>query len=480
MKTTRVQTPTSCVRFGAGRRDITPPVGIYARIWGAAREDRATGVHCPLLAEALIFESVDASQRAVRIQLDCVGLADPHHDRMIHAAAKAADVDDSQVSVTYSHTHSSGAIFANRISFPGGDLIPAYWDTIEQGIREATAEGIAALEPATISYSRAACDMARNRDTLDEQYDGYVCGFNPDDESQRDVTVARVTSATGGIRHSIVHYGCHPTTLAWKNTLLSPDFVGALRETVEQVTGAPCTYFQAPSADLAPRHGYVGDAAVADSNGRQVAYAALSALESLGPAQHDFVYQGPVVSGATLADWAYEPFAPERRSAVECFATSMFDVDLVVRDLPAPAALKEQVETYEEQSESARRAGDDIAARDARALAERARRWLGLLEDFGSGDTYTCRYRILRLGDAVFVSVPGEPYSVLQTELQARFPDTVVMVSPHSSNLQVAYLLPRDRYGLGLYQEEPSPLAPGCLELLIEDVGQRLEQMLAS
>jgi len=82
------------------------------------------------------------------------------------------------------------------------------------------------------------------------------------------------------------------------------------------------------------------------------------------------------------------------------------------------------------------------------------------------------------LGDAVFVSVPGEPYSVLQAELQARFPYIVVMVSPHSSNLQVAYLLPRDRYGLGLYQEKPSPLAPGCLEVLIEDVGQRLEQVL--
>jgi hypothetical protein len=34
----------------------------------------------------------------------------------------------------------------------------------------------------------------------------------------------------------------------------------------------------------------------------------------------------------------------------------------------------------------------------------------------------------------------------------------------------VAYLLPRDRYGRGLYQEEPSILAPGCLEELADAI----------
>ena len=35
---------------------------------------------------------------------------------------------------------------------------------------------------------------------------------------------------------TIVNYACHPTTLAWQNTLVSPDYVGALREVVEHST----------------------------------------------------------------------------------------------------------------------------------------------------------------------------------------------------------------------------------------------------
>ncbi len=56
--TTIVPSPTSRLRVGHARADITPPVGIYHRLWGAARHDRATGVHRPLLADVLAFATV--------------------------------------------------------------------------------------------------------------------------------------------------------------------------------------------------------------------------------------------------------------------------------------------------------------------------------------------------------------------------------------------------------------------------------------
>jgi hypothetical protein len=45
------------------------------------------------------------------------------------------------------------------------------------------------------------------------------------------------------------------------------------------------------------------------------------------------------------------------------------------------------------------------------------------------------------------------------------------------TGLQVAYLLPEDRYGKGLYQEEPSPLAQGCLEGLLEAITEQIERI---
>ena len=73
----------------------------------------------------------------------------------------------------------------------------------------------------------------------------------------------------------------------------------------------------------------------------------------------------------------------------------------------------------------------------------------------------------------------GEPYSIAQVELRRRFPAFALLFSPLSGALQVAYLLPADRYGKGLYQEEPSIMAPGCLEQLIDAIAARIEALAA-
>ena len=57
----------------------------------------------------------------------------------------------------------------------------------------------------------------------------------------------------------MVNYACHPTTLAWQNTLISPDYVGAMREVVGSRHDAPCLFLQGASGDVGPRVGFVGD-----------------------------------------------------------------------------------------------------------------------------------------------------------------------------------------------------------------------------
>src|SRR3989442_14091799 len=95
--------------------------------------------------------------------------------------------------------------------------------------------------------------------------------------------VRLATVSTSPALAGVFIYACHPTTLAWENTLLSPDYPGAMREVVEGVTGVPCVFLQGASGDLGPREGFVGDPAVADRNGRQLGYAVLAALEGMPP-----------------------------------------------------------------------------------------------------------------------------------------------------------------------------------------------------
>src|SRR5690606_22217139 len=135
-----------------------------------------------------------------------------------------------------------------------------------------------------IDYDRGTCDLERNGDYFDALDQKTECGFNPDKPADPTVVVGRVADAEKQQTIlTIVNYACHPTTLAWDNTLISPDYIGAMREVLEQAHGAPCLFIQGASGDVGPREGFVGDVEVADRNGRCLGYAALSALEDLPP-----------------------------------------------------------------------------------------------------------------------------------------------------------------------------------------------------
>src|SRR4051812_27603504 len=100
--TTCLKTPQSRCRAAIARCDITPPIGIYHRMWGAATHDRATGTHRPLLATLLWLEPVtgDRSQILLIIALDHCILDGPDIEQMQQAVAHAGNVGAQQVLIT--------------------------------------------------------------------------------------------------------------------------------------------------------------------------------------------------------------------------------------------------------------------------------------------------------------------------------------------------------------------------------------------
>ncbi len=413
----------------------------------------------------------------VRALLDLAGLVQVQHQRMVAALADGAGVASERVVLTYSHTHSSGWFVPDRMPFPGGELIEPYIETLASRLRGAAREGVAALEDATITYGTGRSDMGANRDYTDDAHGLRACGFNPDAPCDDTVVVARATAEDGRLLLTLVNYACHPTTLAWENTLISPDYPGALRETVEHTTGAPCVFAQGMCGDIGPRRGFSGATQLADRNGEQAGYAALSALSGMSPAGADLTYAGPVVSGATLGTWHDTPHDAGRAEQTERFAGGTFTVELPLKPRPDREQLRRELAEWEGRQRQFSEAENAGAARDAGAHAERARRWLARLEDLPPGDAYPLTCSAYRLGDAVWVACGGEPYSALQIELRRRCPDLTVIASPLMGDLQVAYLLTEEAYGTGRYQEEPSILAPGCLERLTDAIAARIDAL---
>ncbi|QDU20817.1 hypothetical protein [Urbifossiella limnaea] len=469
--TTRVTTPQTRCRAAFARADITPPAGIYHRMWGAALHERATGVHRPLAATALLMEAADGPARLLVLGIDHCLLDGAEADCIRAAAAAAAGIGVGRVHLALSHTHGSAWLSRSRADLPGGDLIGPYLDRVAAVCAELAADAARDLTPATIVYGLAKCDLARHRDYWDAATEQIVCGFNPAGPADDTVTLARAVSDSGVTLGTVVNYACHPTTLAWQNTLVSPDYVGAMREVVERETGAPCLFLQGASGDLGPREGYVGDPAVADRNGRRLGFAALSGLEALPPPGTVFAYTGPVVSGATLGTWAHRPQSPEEATSQASFGGAQDVVPLPYRhDLPTRPATEAELRKWRDAEATASAEENTERVREARAHAERMTRQLARLAALPAGPTYPYRVGVWSLGGAWWVFAAGELYQWFQVELRRRFPGRAVIVATICDDWQPGYVPPAAAYSHVIYQSEIAAVAAGSLETLLEAV----------
>jgi hypothetical protein len=475
-----LDTPQTRCRVGVARGDITPPVGIYHRMWGAASHDQATGVHRPLLATLLWLQSATGESAAAQlvIAIDACVMDSIEMTRLRDAVSKAVDLPASQVQIALSHTHGSGWMSRSRAHFPGGDLIGPYLESLGVKLAQLSQHAKQSMQPAAFVYGQGKCALAAHRDFFDAERKQFVCGFNPEGDADDTVQVARIDAADGRCLGTIVNYACHPTTLAWDNTAISPDYVGAMREVVEQVSGAPCVFLQGASGDLGPREGYVGDWAVADRNGRQLGYAVLSALEALPKAGTRFVYAGAVVSGAIIGTWKHQPLDAESLKAQEAWQVKGWNMELPYRhELPTLEETKAAHRHWQDEEDLARVAGDDAKARDCRALVEQKHRQITRLSSLPEGKCFPYRVQLWKLGNALWVLVPGELYQVFQITLRKRFPSTPIIVSTLTGDWQPGYLPAASSYGYGIYQDNIAAVSAGSLEVLIEAIAREINAL---
>lgn len=474
---TEFVTPQSSCQMGVARGDITPPVGIYHRMWGAATHDRATGIHRPLTATAVVFRPLDGpeTEEQVLIAVDHCLLWGREMSDLLEHLTQSTTVPRERILVVFSHTHAAGLMGRERAHLPGGDLISPYLGKLGETLATLVREARQSVRPVTLTYATGHCSLAAQRDFWDAQSRQYVCGFHPGAPADDTVLVVRATDTASRMVATFVNYACHPTTLAWENTLISPDYPGALREVVEKHANAPCLFLQGASGDLGPREGFVGDTAIADRNGRQLAYAVLEAIESMPPPATHYVYRGPIVSGATLGQWTHEPLAADAlpRRWWRCH----WSVDLPYRpDLRSREHTEQERSHWQFEEAAALSVGDAARARDCRAQIERMTRWLTRLEALPEGPVFPMPVTAWRMGDAYWIALEAEHYQHLQRSLRERFPGVPLLVMTLANGSRASYLPTKEAYGKGIYQESIAVLAAGSLERLSEEIGDAIAE----
>jgi hypothetical protein len=445
-------------RIGIARADITPPVGIYARNWGAGRQCEARSIHRPLTLTAITLGPVTGGQPLILVEADLGGWKSLHTFRSFSSRLQQEhSVEPAHLILALSHTHSAPVLMDAEDSIPGGGLHREWMRALFESALRTMRQALERQFLGTIDWDMGRCSLATNRDLPDPNPERhrFVCGYNPDGKPDDALFVGRVSDATGQIRATLVNYACHPTTLAWENEAISPDYVGAMRETIEQVTNAPALFLQGNSGDLAPRYQYVDDPAVADRHGRELGFAALATLSGMEPPGTQLSYAGAVESGAPLAVWSLEPNEPSQE--LHAMSTS---VALPIKNWPSAEELEIQ-----------RRKCTDLA------LEERLRRKLNIRRSLGNVSTFELPVHVWRIGDAVLVGSCCEAYSVLQRELRRRFPETTI-VCMNLINGSIGYLPPAELYDLDVYTVWQTPFDRGSYERLLEAMTRAIRDVL--
>jgi hypothetical protein len=445
--------------IGIARTDITPPVGVYSRNWGAATHDVAESIHRPLTLTVLTLTPLKGGTPLVLVDADLGWWKTPQTFQNFQGRLlEVLSLPSGNLIFALSHTHAGPPLMEPDDSLPGSSLLRAWMEHLFESTVATVRQAIQSQCEATLDWQQGRCGLATVRDLPDPdaEKNRIVCGYNPDGKPDDTLLVGRLTNVAGKTLATLVNYACHPTTLAWENKAISPDYPGAMRKTIEQATAAPAIFLLGMCGDLAPRYQYVEDPEIADRHGRQLGFAALATLQGMEPPGTRLTYIHTVESGAPLAIWKHKP----REISQELYAVQT-SVDLPLKDWPSAAELEQQ----------------RLACTD-RALEERLRRRRDIRRGVGDGSTYSLPIYAWRIGDAVLVGSCCEPYSILQQELRRQFPKHTI-ICMNLINGSIGYLPPAALYDADVYPVWQTPFDRGGLEATIESMISTVDSVLA-
>jgi hypothetical protein len=212
------------LRVGFGEADITPKVGGDRPVFvaGFGHDRKATGVHDPLLARAVVTQ--DGSKKLAVVSLDLVGFFLPNVERV---RKELPGFEYVLVTSTHSHEGPDTLGLWGKTPLQSG-VDPDYLAHVEKQAVAAVKAADAALQPA-----QARIGSVKAPELLHDGREPYV--------KHDDLVVLELRDGdrTTGL---VVQWNCHPETLGSKNTLLSADFVGYTVKHLKEKYRCPVVY----------------------------------------------------------------------------------------------------------------------------------------------------------------------------------------------------------------------------------------------
>jgi len=320
------------------------------------------------------------------------------------------------------------------------------------------------MRPAKVGVGSGESRVAVNR--REKHADGHVVtGVNVDGVIDPQVMVVRIDGIDDAPIAAVVGYTMHPTTLGPSNRLVSGDWPGYLKRTVEQLTGATCLFAQGATGNVGPGpEGFTHRVEVIKKLGAMVGCEAVRVYHSLTLPAVTYVPDRVWESGAPLSVWKAEP----KTEAEVTVQTDLRMVELSIRDLPTLDEARigvEHAQTTLDHLRTTNAANSDIEA--ATFVTKRAYMTLRRVETYTGKAKAEVELNMFKIGPAVFIGTEGEPFVEIALEIKQRSPFPYTWFGGYTSGW-AGYIPVADAYPDRGYEVDTSPFAPTAASELTE------------
>lgn len=457
---------------GVARCDITPPIGIAHGNWSAQIHERAEGIDLPLACTALAAS--DGQQEVIIAEWELLYPPDgPWLSQARKRITALTGVPSDHIRLSATHTHAGPSLTPPW--FQGGaEMIAPYIASLTDRLAGTCWAAHSALRPARVGGGAGSCAVNANR-RLPWRPQRPLMAPNRDGFTDHQVGVIRIDDAANGEPIAIlVNYAAHPTIMAWDNRLLSPDYPGTVRRTVESWLGGLCLFLQGAAGNQDTVRDYACRREDARWVGRQIGLEAARVAELIQTQPTRVEIGARVESSWTMG--VAERFADgEPDGVVRCISRNV-SLPVWKHDPPSESEIARVEELTRELAELRVQNAPAVTIREANMRVRRAVLDMDIVCRRSQGDQLTIEFQAMRLGPTAFVGIPVEPFAELGVAVKARSPFATTFFSGYTNGV-AAYMPTADAYAEGGYEVWMTPFAPEAAEVTIQESIALLEAL---
>ncbi len=211
------------------------------------RNPPPAGFYCDTFVRALALED-EKGRKLVIVSLDIILLDRDLLDRMREGIKAGTGLDDSQVLLCVSHTHSGPMRKGPLEQF--GISIEEYRQLIIDRTAQVVEGALTDTEPITLYFGRGDLHMSISRRRRNPA--GYtVWRGNPYGEVDPEVGVLKAVDKDGNVKAVVMNYACHASAIG--TGLIGNDYPGFAEEIIEnRYAGCTALFAQGCGAELKP------------------------------------------------------------------------------------------------------------------------------------------------------------------------------------------------------------------------------------